>query len=67
MTLRDTILMALENNRDIEIERLNVQLTGLDLRASQGFYDPTLTGSFSMTERMYQSPTRLPAGRMAGC
>ena len=33
--------MALENNRDIEVERLNVQMNEFDLRAAQGFYDPT--------------------------
>ncbi|MGH9853054.1 MAG: hypothetical protein ACREBD_24720, partial [Blastocatellia bacterium] len=36
MTLRDAMMMALENNRDIEVERLNVQMNEFDLRAAQG-------------------------------
>ena len=42
LTLREAITMALENNRDIEVERLNVQLNEFDLRAAQGIYDPSL-------------------------
>jgi HAE1 family hydrophobic/amphiphilic exporter-1 len=45
MTLRDAMLMALENNRDIEIERLNVQMTDYDVKGAQGFYDPALSTS----------------------
>ena len=42
LTLRDAMTMALENNRDIEVERLNVQMNEFDLRAAGGAYDPTL-------------------------
>src|SRR5262249_49410942 len=42
LTLRDAMTMALENNRDIEVERLNVQMNEFDLRGAQGFYDPNL-------------------------
>lgn len=42
LTLKDAMSMALENNRDIEVERLNVQMNEFDLRAAQGFYDPNL-------------------------
>ena len=42
LTLRDAMTAALENNRDIEVERLNVQMNEFDLRAAQGVYDPTL-------------------------
>ncbi|MBO0726764.1 MAG: TolC family protein [Blastocatellia bacterium] len=42
LTLRDAMSMALENNRDIEVERLNVQMNEFDVRAAQGFYDPSL-------------------------
>ncbi|MBS1788933.1 MAG: TolC family protein [Acidobacteria bacterium] len=45
LTLRDAVMMALENNRDIEIERINTQLNEFDLRAAKGVYDPTLTNS----------------------
>jgi outer membrane protein len=44
-TLREAVMMALENNRDIEIERLNVQASEFDLKAARGVYDPSLTSS----------------------
>jgi HAE1 family hydrophobic/amphiphilic exporter-1 len=43
LTLRDAMTAALENNRDIEVERLNVQMNEFDLRAAGGAYDPTLS------------------------
>src|SRR5262249_23446151 len=43
LTLKDAMSMALENNRDIEVERLNVQMNEFDVRAAQGFYDPGLS------------------------
>ena len=51
LTLREAITMALENNRDLEVERINVQLNELDLRASQGVYDPTLMTNFAYDRR----------------
>jgi HAE1 family hydrophobic/amphiphilic exporter-1 len=45
ITLREAVAMALENNRDIEIERLNTQINEYDLRAAKGVYDPSLTSS----------------------
>ncbi len=47
LTLRDAITQALENNRDIEIEKLNVIMNEFDLRAGYGVYDPVVsTGLF---------------------
>ncbi len=51
LTLREAITMALENNRDLEVERINVQLNEFDLRASQGVYDPTLMTNFAYDRR----------------
>jgi HAE1 family hydrophobic/amphiphilic exporter-1 len=52
LTLRDAVTMALENNRDIQIERLNVQLTFDQNRATTGnlFYslNPQFTSSLSL-------------------
>lgn len=45
LTLRDAVMMALENNRDIEIERINTQLNEFDLRTAKGVYDPTLANT----------------------
>src|SRR5262245_6572962 len=47
LTLKDALTQALENNRDIEIEKLNVQMNEFDLRAGYGAYDPVVsTGLF---------------------
>ncbi len=47
LTLREAITLALENNRDIEIEKLNVQMNEFDVRAGYGVYDPIVsTGLF---------------------
>ena len=45
LTLQDAIRMSLENNRDIEVARLDVRLTEFDLRAARGAYDPVLNSS----------------------
>ena len=42
LSLQDAVKMALENNRDIEIERLKVQLHDFKVRAAQGAYDPNI-------------------------
>ncbi|MGE0104101.1 MAG: TolC family protein [Blastocatellales bacterium] len=66
MTLRDAMLMALENNRDIEVERLNVQMTDLDLRSANGFYDPTLAASFFYDRRNTPVANPLAGGSGGG-
>ncbi len=66
LTLRETILMALENNREIEIERLNVQMNEFDYRASQGFYDPALMTSLFYDRRNIPIANPLAGGANAG-
>ncbi|MBI1764604.1 MAG: TolC family protein [Acidobacteria bacterium] len=61
LTLREAVTMALENNREIEIERLNTQLSEQDLRAAKGFYDPTLSSSY-----FYDRQTTPVASILAG-
>lgn len=61
LTLREAVALALENNRDIEIERLNTQLTEHDLRAAKGSYNPTLTSSI-----FYERQTLPIASLLAG-
>ena len=51
LTLADAIAMGLENNRDIEVERLNIRLKELDVRAARGAYDPVLESSFFYDRR----------------
>ena len=53
-SLRDAIMMALENNVEIQIEKENVRLAEYDLFAARGFYDPTFTS------RLSWAPQRTP-------
>ena len=43
ITLREAIVMALSNNKDIEVARDNVQLAEADLLTVRGVYDPRFT------------------------
>ncbi|HKX31558.1 MAG TPA: TolC family protein [Blastocatellia bacterium] len=61
LTLRDAITMALENNRDLELERLNTQIQEYDLQAARGVYDPSLSSSF-----YYERQTLPVASILAG-
>jgi HAE1 family hydrophobic/amphiphilic exporter-1 len=63
LTLRDAILMALENSRDVEIERLNVQLNEFDLRAAPGAYDPIMGTSFYYDRRTVPVASLLAGGQ----
>jgi len=63
LTLRDAVEMALENNRDIEVERLNVQLNEFDLRAAQGAYDPIVGTSFYYDRRTIAVASLLAGGQ----
>lgn len=56
MSLHDVILMALRNNRDIEIERISGEQAAYQLNAARGRYDPEITTNFS-----FQSAT-VPVG-----
>ncbi|MBI3951306.1 MAG: TolC family protein [Acidobacteria bacterium] len=40
LSLREAILKALENNNDIQLQRNNVTISELSLKAYQGYYDP---------------------------
>jgi HAE1 family hydrophobic/amphiphilic exporter-1 len=44
LSLREAIVMALENNKDIEVTRQNVRIAEYDLQAANGFYEPRLAG-----------------------
>lgn len=44
LTLRDTISLALENNKDIEVTRKNVRIAEFDLQSARGVYEPKFTG-----------------------
>ena len=63
LTLRDAMMMALENNRDIEVERLNVQMNEFDVTAAQGFYDPALSTSLYYDRRTIPATSIFAAGK----
>lgn len=44
LTLRESIALALENNKDIEVTRKNVRIAEFDLQAARGVYEPRLVG-----------------------
>ncbi|MFN0124368.1 MAG: TolC family protein, partial [Blastocatellia bacterium] len=51
LTLREAITMALDNNRDIAIERANVQMNEATMRGSLGWYDPVVNTTFAYDRR----------------
>jgi HAE1 family hydrophobic/amphiphilic exporter-1 len=63
LTLRDAMSMALENNRDIEVERLNVQMNEFDLRGAQGFYDPNLATTLYYDHRAIPATSIFASGK----
>ncbi len=63
LTMRDAMLMALDNNRDIEVERLNAQMAGFDLRAAQGIYDPSLSTSLYYDHRAIPATSIFASGK----
>jgi len=44
LSLKEAIVLALENNKDIEVSRQNVRIAEFDLQAADGFYEPRFTG-----------------------
>lgn len=63
LSLREAVMLALENNRDIEIERDNVKMTEADLRAAQGAYDPTFVSSLAYEHRNTPVASALAGGQ----
>jgi HAE1 family hydrophobic/amphiphilic exporter-1 len=63
LTLRDAMLMALENNRDIEVERLNVQMNEFDVRAAQGVYDPNMATTLYYDRRSIPATSIFASGK----
>jgi HAE1 family hydrophobic/amphiphilic exporter-1 len=45
LSLKEAIVMALENNKDIEVSRQNVRIAEFDVRAASGFYEPRFVGN----------------------
>ena len=47
LTMREAVTLALENNRDIAVERENIKLGEWDLKATKGVYDPNIAASLN--------------------
>lgn len=45
LSLREAIVLALENNKDIEVSRQNVRIAEFDLTSGEGFYEPRFSGN----------------------
>jgi HAE1 family hydrophobic/amphiphilic exporter-1 len=60
MTLFDAVKMALENNQEIEVERINVQQSEYDLFSATGARDVNLSGS-----TFFENST-VPVGSLLG-
>jgi HAE1 family hydrophobic/amphiphilic exporter-1 len=63
MTLRDAIMMALDNNRDIEVERLNVQMNEFDVQAAHGVYDPAVAATLFYDRRTIPATSIFASGK----
>ena len=63
LTMREAMLMALENNRDIEVERLNVQMNQFDLLSAQGVYDPALATTLYYDRRTVPATSIFASGK----
>src|ERR1041384_4313206 len=61
LSLRESLSMALENNKDIEMARENVRIAEFDLRGAQGLYDPRLS-----TQAFYERTASPIASFLAG-
>jgi HAE1 family hydrophobic/amphiphilic exporter-1 len=61
LSLRDTIALALQNNKDIEVARDNVKIAEYDLMTARGSYDPRLTAQ-NYFERIKTPATSVLSG-----
>ncbi len=56
LTLQEAILLALSNNLDIKIERLQPQIAETEVEAEESVFDPTVTTDVSKSVSREQSP-----------
>ncbi|HWN95871.1 MAG TPA: TolC family protein [Methylomirabilota bacterium] len=55
LSLEEAIMLALEHNRDIQVERYTPIITEYDRRALYGYYDPALAASWTRTHSERES------------
>ncbi len=66
LTMREAVTMALENNRDIEVERENIRLGEWDLKATKGVYDPNIAASINYQRANSPVTSIFGAGQTTG-
>ncbi|RMG56366.1 MAG: TolC family protein [Acidobacteria bacterium] len=62
LSLHDAILMALENNNDIQVERTNVQIADYNLKSFRGAYDFFVEPFIQYRSDTRPAPSRLQQG-----
>lgn len=65
LSLEDAIMLALENNKDIQAARVDVQIANFDLKGARGLYDPRLS-SENFFERRVSPVSSLIGGGIDG-
>ena len=66
LTMREAMTYALENNRDLEVEKFNVQLNEFDFKGAQGAYDPTFTTGLFYNRQRTPVANALAGGQNGG-
>ena len=51
LSLQEAVELALRNNRDIEVERINMEVSQFGLKGAEGQYDPVFSFGPSFTSR----------------
>lgn len=66
LTLNQAVLMALQNNNEIEVTRNDVKIAEATLRSLYGFYDPVFTVTPNYTNSVQPQPSTLGGADLSG-
>ena len=62
LSLQEAVELALRNNRDIEVERINMEVSQFGLKGAEGQYDPVFSFGPSFTSRTIPIASLLGGG-----
>ena len=62
LSLQEAVELALRNNRDLEVERINMELSEFGLKGAEGRYDPVFSFGPSFTSRTIPIASLLGGG-----
>ncbi len=54
LSLEEAVRLALENNVDIQVEKMNPELSAVNVTQAEGAYDPALSGQLSRSSSTSQ-------------